>query len=142
MFGVSPDAQQAPAREGHGVEKKGVTPMAVESHPLPRAVPEVARHLAWLAVVCTVAFVMPYVGVSVLDLQHDVFYLAYFAVTIALVATYVRVKEVDVAAIFRNNWRWSVGAGVGMAGFLVVNVFSTSDATARPHGAYFLFEVA
>ena len=68
-------------------------------------------------------------------------YLVYFAVTIALVATYVRVEQVDVAEIFRQRWRWSLGAGVVLAAFLVFNVFKTSDATARPHGAYFVFEL-
>jgi hypothetical protein len=79
--------------------------------------------------------------VSVLDLQHDVFYLVYFAVTLALVASYARVEQVDVAAIFRGRWRWSLGAGVLFAVFLVFNVFNTEEATARPHGAYFVFEL-
>jgi hypothetical protein len=83
---------------------------------------------------------VPYLGVSVRDLQHDLFYLVYFAVTIALVATYVRVERVEVAAIFRR-WRWSLGLGVLLAVFLVFNVFNTEDATARPHGAYFVFEL-
>ena len=63
-----------------------VTVMSAYTHPVPRAIPEAVRHLAWFAVVCAVAFLVPYLGVSVLDLQHDVFYLVYFAVTIALVA--------------------------------------------------------
>ena len=87
--------------------------------------------LAWFAVVCVVAFPVPYLGVSVLDLQHDLFYLVYFAVTIALVATYVRVEQVDVAAIFLRRWRWSLGVGVVLAAFLVFNVFNTEDATAH-----------
>jgi hypothetical protein len=66
---------------------------------------------------------------------------SYFAVTIALVAIYVRVEQVDVAAIFRRRWRWSLGAGLVVAVFLVFNVFNTSDAAARPHGAYFVFEL-
>ena len=45
------------------------------------AVPRAARHLGWFAVGNLVAFLIPYVGVSVLDLQHDVFYLAYFGLT-------------------------------------------------------------
>jgi len=91
--------------------------------------------------VCGIAFLVPHLGVSVLALQHDVYYLVYFAVTIALVATFVRVEQVDVAEIFRQRWRWSLGAGVVLAAFLVFNVFKTSDATARPHGAYFVFEL-
>jgi len=115
--------------------------MSAYTHPVPRAIPEVARHLVWFAGVCVVAFLIPYLGVSVLDLQHDLFYLVYFAVTIALVASYVRVEHVDVAEIFRRRWRWSLGVGVVLAGFLVFNVFNTSDATRRPHGAYFVFEL-
>ena len=115
--------------------------MSVYTHPLPRTVPAALRHLAWFAAVCAVAFLVPYLGVSVLDLQHDVFYLAYFAVTIALVAAYARVERVHVREIFRRRWRWSLGVGVILAAFLVLNVFNTSDATARPDGAYFAFEL-
>ena len=46
------------------------------------------------------------------------------------------------AEIFRVRRRWSVGIGVVLAAFLVFNVFNTEDATARPHGAYFVFELA
>jgi hypothetical protein len=115
--------------------------MSVYTQPLSRSIPEVVRHLAWFAVVCVVAFLVSYLGVSVFDLQHDLFYLAYFAVTIALVATYVRVEQVDVAAIFRGRWRWSLGLGVLLAVFLVFNVLNAEDATERPHGAYFVFEL-
>ena len=58
--------------------------MSAYTHPVSRAIPEALRHLAWFVVVCAVAFLVPYLAVSVLDLQHDVFYLVYFAVTIAL----------------------------------------------------------
>jgi hypothetical protein len=111
------------------------------AHPVPRDIPEALRYVAWFALVCGVAFMIPYLGVSVLDLQHDVFYLVYFAVTIALVATYARVERVDVGEIFRGRWRWSLVVGVAVGGFLVFNVFKTSDGTARPHGAYFVFEL-
>jgi hypothetical protein len=115
--------------------------MSSYTHPVPRAVSETARHLGWFAAVCFVAFLIPYLGVSVLALQHDVFYLAYFAVTLALIGTYVRVERVPAADVFRNRWRWSLGIGIAMAAFLVFNVFNTSNATARPHGAYFAFEL-
>lgn len=115
--------------------------MAVYTHQVSRALPEVVRHLAWFASVSVIAFLVPYLGVSVLDLQHDVFYLFYFAVTIGVVVAYVRVEQVDVAAIFRRRWRWSLGLGLVLAMFLVFNVLNTEDATARPHGAYFVFEL-
>jgi hypothetical protein len=115
--------------------------MSAYTQPVTRATAQAVRHLVWFAAVCAVAFLVPYLGVSALDLQHDLFYLVYFGVTIALIVTYVRVECVDVAGIFRQRWRWSVGVGVVLAAFLVFNVFNTSDATARPHGAYFVFEL-
>ena len=60
--------------------------MSAYTHPVPRAISAAVRHFVWFAAVCGIAFLVPYLGVSVLDLQHDVFYLVYFAVTIALVA--------------------------------------------------------
>jgi hypothetical protein len=77
----------------------------------------------------------------VLDLQHDVYYGAYFAVTLAMLAGYVRIEHVDVRALFRRNWIWSVAVGIPTAAFVVWNVFRTDAATPRPHGAYFAFEV-
>ena len=60
--------------------------MSAYTHPVARAVPQAVRQLVWFALVCTVAFFVPYLGISVLAMQHDVFYLAYFAVTLALLA--------------------------------------------------------
>ena len=117
------------------------TPANIYTHPVPRAEPQAVRQLVWFTLVCAVAFLVPYLGVSVLDMQHDVFYLVYFAVTIALLASYVRVEQVDVAEVFRCRWRWSLGLGVVLAVVLVFNVFNTEDPTARPHGAYFVFEL-
>ena len=115
--------------------------MSVYTHPVPRALPQTVRHLGWFALVCVVAFLVPYLGVSVLGLQHDVFYLVYFVITLALIVGYGRVEQVAAADVFRNRWRWSLGIGVAMAAFLIFNVYNTSDATARPHGLYFAFEL-
>ena len=109
--------------------------MSTYTHPVSRALPQAVQQLVWFVLVSAAAFLVPYLGVSVLDLQHDVFYLVYFAVTIVLLAGYVRVEQVDVAEVFRRRWRWSLGLGVVLAVFLVINVFNTEDATARPHGA-------
>ena len=115
--------------------------MSTYTHPVPRAVPGAVRQLAWFALVCAVAFLVPYLGVSVLGLQHDLFYLLYFAVTLAVVAAYVRAEHLDAAQLLRVRLRWSVVIGAVLAVFLVVNVFNTEDATARPGGAYFAFEL-
>ena len=84
---------------------------------------------------------VPYLGVSVLDLQHDLFYLAYFAVTIALIGSFAVIEQVDVVEVFRPRWRWSLGVGVVVAAFLIFNVLRNEDATERPNGVYFLFEL-
>lgn len=115
--------------------------MSVYTHRLSRAAPETVRHLVWFAGVCVVGFLVPYLGTSVLHLQHDLFYLAYFTVTIALMAGYVRGERAEVAALFRSRRLLSLGIGVVLAVVLVFNVFNTEDATSRPHGAYFVFEV-
>ena len=46
------------------------------THPVARAVPQAVRQLVWFALVCVVAFCVPYLGISVLGVQHDLFYLA------------------------------------------------------------------
>ena len=99
------------------------------------------RHLGWFTLGSTVAFLIPYVGITVLDLPHDVFYLAYFALTLALLAGYVRTEHVDVRGLFTRNWIASVGIGAVTAIFLWRNVIANSSATPRPHGAYFTFEL-
>src|SRR6476620_9186098 len=77
--------------------------MSTYTHQVSGTVPHAVREVAWFAAVCRIAFLVPYLGVSVLALQHDVYYLVYFAVTIALVATYLRVEQVAVAEIFRQR---------------------------------------
>jgi hypothetical protein len=115
--------------------------MSTYSQPVPHAVPQAARHLAWFVAVCAAAFLVPYLGVSVLGLQHDLFYLVYFAVTVASIGGYAHVEHVDAAPLLRLDRRWSLAVGVAVGVFLVFNVFRTEDATARPHGAYFVFEL-
>jgi hypothetical protein len=115
--------------------------MSSYTHPLPRVVPGSARHLGWFALTCAVAFLVPYLGVSVLALQHDVFYLAYFATTLALVVGYVRLERIPASEVFRPRRRWSLGIGLVLAAVLVLNVLNTEHATARPAGAYFVFEL-
>ena len=84
---------------------------------------------------------MPYVGVSVLDQQHDVYYGLYFAATLAMLAAYVRWEHVDVRALFARNWIWSAAIGGLTAVAVARNVVVNSDPTPRPHGPYFVFEL-
>jgi hypothetical protein len=104
-------------------------------------VPHVVRQGGWFVLGSIVAFGIPYAGVSLLDVQHDLYYGAYFAITLAMLATYVRSEHVDLHALFTRNWIWSLAAGVPVAAFVMWNVFRTDEATARPHGAYLAFEI-
>jgi hypothetical protein len=110
------------------------------THPLPTSIPHVVRDIAWFVLGSAVAFAVPYVGVSVLDMHHDLYYLAYFVVTLGLLAAWARLEHVDVLAVVRRRWISSVAIGIPVAGFVVANVLR-QDPTARPDGAYFVFEL-
>jgi hypothetical protein len=94
----------------------------------------------WFASVASVAFLVPFVGVSVLDLQHDVYYLLYFATTATLLGAYVHVEDVDLRRIVTHAWPWSLGLGLAIGASQVANVLG-EDATERPSGAYYAFEL-
>ena len=115
--------------------------MATLAHTRSAPIPDVVRQGAWFAFGSAVAFAIPYVGVSQLHLQHDVYYGAYFAVTLAMLTAYVRAEQIDVRTLFTRHWRSSLMLGIPVAAFVVWNVFRTDDATSRPHGAYFVFEL-
>ena len=115
--------------------------MTTFAHPRSASIPDVVRQGAWFAAGSMIAFAIPYAGVSQLHLQHDMYYGAYFAVTLAMLAAYVRVEEVDLRALFSRHWLSSVVLSAPVAAFVVWNVFRTDDATSRPHGAYFVFEL-
>ena len=115
--------------------------MTTFAHTRSAPVPHVVRQGAWFIAGSAIAFAIPYVGVSQLHLQHDVYYLAYFAITLATLAAYVRMEHIDVRALFTRRWLSSLIVGIPVAAFLVWNVLRTDDATARPHGAYFVFEL-
>jgi len=96
--------------------------------------------LRWFAAGAGVAFLVPFVFSSVLDLHHDVYLAIYFAFVITLMTLYVRRNAVDVRATLRRNWRWGLAAGVVFGVPVVSNVFTETE-TARPDGIYFAFEL-
>jgi hypothetical protein len=114
--------------------------MSTFTHIGSAAVPHWLRHGVWFALGASLGFLVPYVGVSLLDLQHDLFYLVYFVATIALLVTYVRTEHVDIRRIVTTAWPWSVGLGVAIGLAQIANVLG-EDATDRPGGAYFGFEL-
>jgi hypothetical protein len=114
--------------------------MSTLLHARSTALPHWARHAAWFAFGAGVAFLVPFLGVSVLDLQHDLFYLVYFAATALLLVSYVRAEHVEVRRIASHAWPWSLGLGIVVGLAEIANVLGR-DATDRPGGAYFVFEI-
>ena len=114
--------------------------MSTLLHARSTVLPHWARHVAWFAFAAGVAFLVPFLGVSVLDLQHDLYYLVYSAATALLLAGYVRAEHVDVRRIASHAWPWSLGLGV-VVGLAEIGSVLGRDATDRPGGAYFAFEI-
>ena len=109
--------------------------------PRPAAHPESwATQLRWYAAAAVVSFGVPFVGSSVLELQHDVYLGIYFAVVLALLSAYVVATGLDVRATVRRQWKLGVALGLVFGVALVRNVLS-EDATPRPDGAYYIFEL-
>jgi hypothetical protein len=99
------------------------------------------RHAAWFAVGNVVAFALPFVGVSLLRLQHDVYYGLYFAAVLVLLGAYAHFEQADLRGLFTRNWVWSCALGAVTAFAVVRNVLANSSATPRPHGGYLVFEL-
>ena len=114
--------------------------MSTLAHTQLAALPYWLRHVAWFAFVSAVAFLVPFVGTSVLDLHHDLYYLAYFVTAVAVVLAYVRVERVDVRRIVTHAWPWSLALGAVAAVAVAGNVLG-EEATERPSGPYFVFEL-
>ncbi|HEX6031452.1 MAG TPA: hypothetical protein VFY90_08465 [Tepidiformaceae bacterium] len=97
--------------------------------------------LGWYAGGVLLGFVVPFLFTSVFDLNHDLYYGIYFAAVGVFLGAYVRWTGLDVAELFRRNWKWSLVLGAIAAVLLVFNVYRREDATPRPDGAYFLFSL-
>ncbi|MGZ4248988.1 MAG: hypothetical protein ACXVUE_11860, partial [Solirubrobacteraceae bacterium] len=83
---------------------------------------------------------VPFIGSSVLGLQHDVYLGIYFAVVLAGFTVYALATSLDVRATVRRHWKLGVALGIVFGIALVKNVFS-DKATPHPHGSYYLFEL-
>jgi hypothetical protein len=114
--------------------------MSTFAHMRQLAVPGWVHHGVWFAFGSSVAFLIPFVGVSILDLQHDTFYLVYFVAAAALLVAYVRTEHVPVRRIAAHAWAWSLGLGIVVGLAQIWNVLG-HDATDRPAGGYFVFEL-
>jgi hypothetical protein len=96
--------------------------------------------LPWFGAAAVVGFAVPYLGSSILELQHDVYLALYFAAVVALFAAYVRSTRLDLRATLTRHWKLGSLLGLVVGVVLVRNVLS-EDATPRPDGAYFVFEL-
>ena len=109
--------------------------------PHPVAHPESwAVQLRWFGAAAVVGFAVPLVGSTLLDLQHDLYLGVYFAAVLCLFAAYVSATQLDVRATLGRHWKLGVVLGIVFGAALVRNVLS-EEATPRPHGAYFVFEL-
>ncbi len=99
-----------------------------------------AVQLRWFATAAAVGFAVPFVGSSLLGLKHDVYLGVYFVSVLALWAAYAVSTQLNLRETFRRHWKLGVALGVVFGVALVRNVFS-ADATPRPDGAYYVFEL-
>jgi hypothetical protein len=99
-----------------------------------------ATQLPWFAAAALVSFAVPFIGSSVLGLQHDVYLAIYFVVVLAGFTAYAAATGLEVRATLRRQWKLGVVLGIIFGVLLVRNVLS-EDATPRPHGAYYVFEL-
>jgi hypothetical protein len=96
--------------------------------------------LRWFFVAAVVAFAVPFLGSSVLGLQHDVYLGIYFVAIGALLWAYATATGLDVRALMLRNWKLGAVLGVVFGVLLVRNVFS-EHSTPHPSGAYYWFEL-
>lgn len=100
------------------------------------------QQVTWYGLGALVAFLLPFVFSSTLDLNHDVYYLIYFSGAAAFLAAYATVTQADLRGLFTRNWRWSLALGALAAAFVVFNVLAREDSTPHPDGLYFAFTIA
>ena len=118
------------------------------SHVMPaRLLPRTAEHpeswpvqLRWFAAASVVGFAIPFLGSSVLGLQHDVYLGIYFVGVLALCAAYAVATKLDLRDAFTRHSKLGLVLGLLFGVALVRNVLSET-ATARPHGTYYVFEL-
>jgi hypothetical protein len=101
---------------------------------------ETGRQLGWFAAISAIAFAVPYLGTSVLDLNHDVYLIFYVAAILGALAAYARSTQLDVKSHFTRHLGLTALLTVLISAFLIANVLS-EDSTPRPDGLFFVFEL-
>jgi hypothetical protein len=88
------------------------------------------------------AFLVPLVFSSWLELHHDVYYLVYFITTIGMLGAYIRASDVSLTEVIGRNQAFSLALGVASGAFVTWSVLGRIDRTPHPSGNYFVFEIA
>jgi hypothetical protein len=101
-----------------------------------------ASQVGWFLAISGIAFLVPLVFSSILDLHHDLYYLVYFAVTLSVLGAYTAFNEVDLLRLFTRSWKLSLLIGIVSTAFVVWSVLARLESTPHPEGAYFAFEIA
>jgi hypothetical protein len=96
--------------------------------------------LEWFAIAAAIGFAVPFIGSSIVGLQHDVYLGIYFVSVGALLWAYATATKLDVRAAVGRNWKLGLALGLVFGVLLVRNVFSDRG-TAHPSGAYYWFEL-
>jgi len=95
-------------------------------HPLPsRLVPHPASHpdswttqLRWLAGAAVSGFAVPFLGSSVLGLQHDLYLGIYFVTVLGVFSAYAYATGLDLGATVRRQWKLGVVLGIVVGAML------------------------
>ena len=95
----------------------------------------------WFLAGCALAFAIPLVAVSMLELHHDLFLLVYFTVAGAFLASFAAHANIDWRGWLRSRMWWSLGVGTLVAFAMVRKVMSDASMP-HPSGSFFWFELA
>lgn len=101
---------------------------------------QTGQQLGWFAAISAIAFAVPFVGTSVMDLNHDVYLIFYVGAILGALAAYARSTQLDVRSHFTRHLGLTAVLSVLISAFLVVNVLS-EESTPRPDGLFFVFEL-
>jgi hypothetical protein len=99
------------------------------------------EQMMWFTGISGIAFLIPFIFSSWLDLQHDVYYLLYFTLTLAVLGAYVTLNDIDLSGVLGRSWKLSLLVGAASTAFVVWSVLARLDATPHPNGLYFAFEI-
>jgi hypothetical protein len=94
----------------------------------------------WYVAGALIAFAVPLIGASLLELHHDLYLLVYFTVTGTFLASFVAHTALDWRGWLRTRMWWSVAVGAAVAVAMVRNVMNEASMD-HPSGIFYWFEI-